>query len=221
MAPRFRLVTFDIDGTLTTVHGWRWLADRVGRRPDYEETQARFHRREIGEDEHLSNLLRLADGLTVNEVEAILESTPRIDGIAEAVGAWHARRTRVALLSHNPDYVCAWYARTFGFDGFAGTTLPSPVDGRLYLPAPVRANKLEGLAELLRLWGLRPGEVAHVGDGWADAALFPRVAAGVALNSRFPEVEAAADLVVRAGTLRDLPYQLERLVPRPRPPDQL
>jgi phosphoserine phosphatase len=221
MVPRFRLVTFDIDGTLTTVHGWQRLADRVGRRPDYEATQARFHRHEIGEDEHLSNLLRLADGLRVLEVEAILESTPRIDGIADAVRAWHARGTRVALLSHNPDYVCAWYARTFGFDGFAGTTVPSPVDGRLYLPAPVRANKLEGLDELLRRWSLRPGDVAHVGDGWADAALFPRVGAGIALNSRFPEVEAAADLVVRARSLRDLPDRLEGLVPRPRPPGRL
>ncbi len=215
MARRWELVTFDIDGTLTTVHGWRVLAERVGRLEEYERTNRGYLAGKVGEDQHLSDLLRLADGLNVPEVEAILEATPRVDGIAEAVRAWHDEGTRVAILSHNPDYVCAWYAREFGFDGFAGTTVPAPGNGRLLLPAGVRANKSSGLEELLHRWHLTPRTVAHVGDGWADAAIFPRVGAGVALNSRLPEVERAADLALHLTDLRPLPGLVDGIPPRP------
>jgi HAD superfamily phosphoserine phosphatase-like hydrolase len=213
-APRWRLVTFDIDGTLTLEHGWGRLARSVGRREEYDRTQQRFRAGEIGEDEHLADLLRLADGLTVVEVGRVLESTPRVGGIREAIATWHDRGARVALLTHNPDYVCDWYVREFGFDAYAGTTVPVPADGRLRLPAVVHADKRSGLEELRRRFGVPPGAVAHVGDGAADAKVFPHVGAGVALNSAEPEVEAAADLVVHAEDLRGLPDLLDRLRPR-------
>jgi HAD superfamily phosphoserine phosphatase-like hydrolase len=213
--PRWRLVTFDIDGTLTTVHGWGLIADRVGRREEYDRTQRRFRAGEIGEDEHLLDLLRLADGLTVAEVCALMESIPKIGGIREAIRDWHGRGTEVALLTHNPDYVCQWYAREFGFDGYSGTTVAVPTDGRLVLPPVLHADKVAGLAELLGRFRVPAGRVAHVGDGWADARVFPRVGAGVALNSAYPEVEAAADLVLHTEDLRRLPELLERLPPRP------
>ena len=57
---RWRLVTVDIDGTLTRVHGWREIARAFGRDAEYELSNRRFFAREIGEDEHLEDLLRIA-----------------------------------------------------------------------------------------------------------------------------------------------------------------
>ena len=41
-----------------------------------------------------------------------------------------------------------------------------------------------------------PAEVVHVGDAGADAAVFPIVGEGIALNPRRPETERAADRVL-------------------------
>ncbi|HEY6239134.1 MAG TPA: hypothetical protein VIZ68_08125, partial [Thermoplasmata archaeon] len=68
----FRLVTFDLDGTLTRVHGWSEIARFVGREPQRAESNRRFFSREIGEDVHLKNLLDLAVGHTVLELEGVL-----------------------------------------------------------------------------------------------------------------------------------------------------
>ncbi len=214
---RFRLVTFDIDGTLTAVHGWRVLAEEVGRTPEYEESNRQFLAGEIGEDAHLADLLGLAEGLTLARVAAILERTPKVGGIPEAIGLWHGDGIRVALLSHNPEYVCAWYAHRFGFDGYAGSPTPPLVHGRIPPPGRVRADKLAGLGELTARWGIPPRSVVHVGDGRADAALFRRVGGGVALNSSLGEVEAAADLVLRMNDIRELPRLIGGMRPRPRP----
>lgn len=212
----WKLVTVDIDGTLTTVHGWRVLAERRGRLAEYDRTNQRFFRHEIGEDEHLQDLLELAVGMREDELRAVLESTPKLSGIAEAVGALQARGTRVALLTHNPGYVCEWYRDRFGFDAFEGTPGAELDDGRVGPVGSVHADKRSGLERLTRRLEISPDATVHVGDGWADAALFRSVGAGVALNSRLPEVRAAADVVLDTGDLRPLVDAVARLRPRER-----
>lgn len=217
--PRWALVTFDIDGTLTRGHGWKLIAERAGRAAAYRRANRSFFDGTVGEDAHLTDLLHLADGLTLPELEGVLERTPKVDGIAEMIRTWRTEGTRVALLSHNPEYVCAWYARRFGFDGYAGTAVPVPDSGPLELAGPVRADKLQGLATLLGRFDVTADRAVHVGDGRADVEVFRRVGAGVSLNSSLSEVEAAADLALRLEDVRGLPPQVDALPPRAaRPP---
>jgi phosphoserine phosphatase len=210
----YRLVTVDIDGTLTLVHGWEVIATELGRSEAYDRTERLYRAGEIGEDEHLRNLLALAEGVSTSKLGRILTETPRVGGIAEAVERLHELGSRVALLTHNPPYVTDWYARTFGFDAADGLTAPPGwADGQVGLPVGTRADKLGGLDRLCRRFSVPRGRVAHVGDGIADAAIFPLVGFGVAFRSRLPEVRAAADAVLDSP---DLPPVVE-LLRRSRP----
>jgi phosphoserine phosphatase len=213
-AATYRLVTVDIDGTLTRVHGWRVISRAIGREADFDATNLRFFAHEISEDEHLRNLVGLAVRHSVSELESIFEATPLVADIASSVVALHAQGAHVALLTHNPDYVCAWYRRTFGFDDAEGMDGRWVRDGVIIDPGPVRADKLTGLRRLEARWNVRPEEVAHVGDGWADAALFPHVGAGIAFNSSFPDVERRADAALRSDTFADVLPVLARLTPK-------
>ncbi len=211
----WRLVTFDIDGTLTRGHGWTPIAAAFGRTAELERTNRRFLAREESEDAHLRALLDLATGRTVAEVEQVLERTPRLAGIREAVDDLHQRGATPAVLTHNPEYIVRWYERTFGFRDGWGVGAQGVVAGRIEAPGPVSADKLSGLAGLLRRAAARPSEAVHVGDGWADIPVFRAVGGGVALNSGFPEVRAAADLVWSGTDLRPIVDALARLTPRP------
>ena len=211
----FRLVTVDIDGTLTRIHGWRAISSAFGREGEFDATNRRFFGHEISEDEHLRNLVGLAVGHAVREVEAVLEATPLVSGISETIVALHGRGAHVALLSHNPDYVCAWYRRTFGFDDAEGMDGSWVRDGRIVDPGSVHADKRTGLGRLVERWQVRPREVAHVGDGWADAALFPLVGAGIAFNSHLPDVDRVADAALQSASFAALLPVLDRLTPRP------
>jgi phosphoserine phosphatase len=210
----WRLVTVDIDGTLTLVHGWREIAAAFGRLPDYESSQRRFVAHEIGEDEHLADLLDLATGHTVAEVQAVVARTPKLAHIADGVGELHRLGARAALLTHNPPYVTQYYRRTYGFDDEEGSAEPPIVDGVIGFPSSVRADKLGGLRALLSRAQLSSSTVVHVGDGWSDAEVFPRVGGGLALNSRFPEVDRAADLSLRTQDFGDVVVALGRMGPR-------
>jgi phosphoserine phosphatase len=210
----WRLVTVDIDGTLTRTHGWKEVALAFGSLGAFEDTQRRFFAHQIGEDAHLEDLLDLATGHTVAEVEAVLERTPKLAGIAEGVVQLHDRGARVALLTHNPTYVADWYQRTFGFDDAEGVTGQAVEGGSIGPAVGVHADKPGGLRSLLTRHPVPPSAVAHVGDGWSDAEVFRLVGGGIALNSPYPEVNRAADLALATLDFRDVVVGLSRLAPR-------
>jgi len=195
------LVTFDLDGTLTSVHGWQVVAEATGRTAEFEATNRRFRAGEITEDQHLKNLLDLAVGLTIPEMHRVLERTPRVAGIAETLEGLRSRGIGSALLTHNPTYVCEWYRARFGFDGAEGTDGTRIVDGRIVDSGPAIAGKLAGLLRLASSFGTPLSQIVHVGDGRADAEVFERVGAGISFNSRLPEVERRADVALRASDL--------------------
>ena len=210
----WKLVTFDIDGTLTMRHGWAHIAEALGRTEAYLAATERFRNGETGEDEHLEALLALAEGVPMARFERALASTHFIGSVSETVEEMHRRGSRVALLTHNPPYVCRWYQRTFGFDDFEGVNAPGPVRGRLIASGPVHADKPGQLGRLLARTGVDARRVVHVGDGLPDAEIFPRIGGGIALNARNPAVRAAADAVADVDDLRALWSALERLAPR-------
>lgn len=210
----WRLVTVDIDGTLTRRHGWREIAVAFGGLSAFERTNRRFFAHEVNEDEHLANLLDIATGHTVTEVEAVVERTPKLFGIAEGVSQLHERGARVALLTHNPDYVADWYRRTFGFDDFEGVHAQTVEEGRIGPPRNVRADKPGGMRALLGRYDVPAGLAAHLGDGGSDVEVFARVGGGVALNSPDEGVNRAADLALRTDDFRDVVVALARLLPR-------
>ena len=216
MAERFpwRLVTVDIDGTLTRGHGWKEIAREFGRFPAFESTNRRFFAHEIGEDAHLANLLEIASGHTVAEVESVLERTPKLDGIADGVARLRELGAVVALLTHNPGYVADWYRRTFGFDDEEAVTSQRLEEGRIGPPLATHADKPSGLRALLLRHGTPPGLAVHVGDGWSDLEVFRLIGGGVALNSPYEEVRRSADLALATTDFRDVVDGIARLTPR-------
>ncbi len=214
-SPVWPLVTVDIDGTLTRRHGWEVIAEALGRRRAFDRTTSALRAGAIPEDEHLRNLLAIATGAPLEKVEAALAATPFLDGIPEGIAELHRAGSRVALLTHNPAYVCRWYVGRFGFDDYEATDVQEVRDRIVQPPREIRADKWPGLEALARRARAAVGQVVHVGDGASDAALFARVGRGVALNAERPAVAQAADLVLRTGDFREVARAIGTLGPRP------
>lgn len=210
----FRLVSFDIDGTLVRGHGWEVIARARGREAEYRATNDRFRSGAEDEDEHLRRLLDLAVGATVPEMEALVAGTPKVEGIPETLAELKRDGVRVAILSHNPEYVVDWYRRTYGFDDAEGTS-GTVLDGeRIVGPGPAHADKVGGLHRLLDRAGLPASRAAHVGDGTADLEVFRRIGGGIAFNATLRQVEEGADAAVRSPDLTAVVPALAALRPR-------
>jgi phosphoserine phosphatase len=210
----YRLVTVDIDGTLTLGHGWATMAERFGRTPLYSRTQEAYRAGTIGEDEHLRNLFAVTEGESVASVAKVLQETPKVAGIDEGVRTLHGLGAKVALLTHNPAHITDWYVRRFGMDGADGLAGSPPiVDGIISRVDRVRSDKVGGLDRLCAQFQVGRREVAHVGDGRADALVFPLVGLGIAFGAQLPDVRAAADICVDVPEFREVVRVLERTPP--------
>jgi phosphoserine phosphatase len=213
--PWFRLVTFDIDGTLTLQHGWEAIASALGRADQYAHVMDQFRTGRVSEDVQINRLLNLAAGHTVAEVQAAVAATPKLARIADGVRLLHEAGVRVGLLTHNPDYVTRWYRSEFGFDD-AGGLVGAQEEGPPIGPAVgLRADKPAGLAQMLARYPAPPDTVVHVGDASPDAWMFPRVGGGVALNAKSVAVEEAADLSLRSADCLEVATAVLRMPRRP------
>ncbi len=213
----FDLVTIDIDGTLTIESGWRYFARRLGREAQYGATEAPYRAGQESEDRHLRDLLELVDGVSLGRVETLMEETPKLSGISEAVQELKSLGATVALLSHNPGYVSEWYVRRFGFEDWDGTKdrpVPEVAHGIIGSPGSISADKPGGLTRLLRRHPAPRSRVAHVGDSTADAAVFPLIGYGIALNALLPGVDRAADAALHVTDLRAVVPVLAAAHPR-------
>ncbi len=213
----WRLATFDLDGTLTLVHGWKAMALAFDQLPLFERTMEGIRSGRATENETLTGLLRIAEGHTVEQVEAVLAATPKLAHLPEGVRRLQDEGIHPALLTHNPPYVTRWYCRYAGFEdagGMRGDQATHPVLGP---PHDIHADKPSALHAMEARYAVVSRQVVHVGDARPDAAIFPLVGGGIALNAVRPDVKSAADLALTTDDFRDvveailtLPARVER-----------
>lgn len=179
---KFEAVSFDIDGTLTLGHGWYYIAEALGKSADYAATTSRFRAGAIGEGRHLANLLNIAAGTAASELYPVLARTPKIENIAAGMRRLKEAGLGTFLLTHNPGYVCRWYAGEFGIDGYEGAR-QNVRGGIVCRVHDVRPEKVAWMRKLCRRERISPESLIHVGDSTSDAEVFGNVGMGIALNS--------------------------------------
>jgi hypothetical protein len=74
------------------------------------------------------------------------------------------------------------------------------------------AGKWRALERLAASWGIRPSEIAAVGDDTNDAELLRSVGLGIAMGNALPEVRASAARVVRSNAEGGAAEALEQIL---------
>lgn len=74
------------------------------------------------------------------------------------------------------------------------------------------ANKGRGMVELSKLLGVPPAEIAVIGDGSNDVAMFGRSGLSIAMGNADPAVKAAADFVTDSNAEDGFAKAIERFI---------
>jgi Cof subfamily protein (haloacid dehalogenase superfamily) len=74
------------------------------------------------------------------------------------------------------------------------------------------ANKGVALSEIAKLLGVRLAEIAAIGDGGNDVAMFERCGLSIAMGNAEPEVRIAADLVTDSNNEDGFANAIERFI---------
>ena len=206
--PAIKLVAFDMEGCLTadpTV--WEIMHRKLG---SWESHGLPYWQRYcaggLDYDEFARMDVAAWGRAPVSMLEEAAAEVPLMNGCAELLSALHAAGIRTAVISNGLACVAERLSRSFGVAHVYANRVVKDgerLSGRIEILVPY-GGKGQVLTGLERRLGVRPEEVAAVGDSVSDIAMFRAARLGIAFRPSAARVAEAATHIVADGGLTAL-----------------
>lgn len=197
------LIVFDMDGTLIDAETIDELPKvaKVGNR--VARITKRAMRGEIDFEEALKERVKLLKGLTIGEVNAVIQKIPLMNG-AEQLIIELKKSYKIAMVSGGFTIVAEKIAEKLGIDctianelKIEGGVLTGDVSGPL-----MRQDSKKGVLEEIAIKeGISTKDCIVIGDGANDISMFKAAGFSIAFNAN-PILQDASDVVITEKDLR-------------------
>ena len=213
----FKLVVFDLDGTLTDVDSiWGFLHRRLGTWDRARVHAEMFYRGEIDYAEWARLDTALWKGVPFSRIEALVSEVGYVDGAYEVVERLKGMDLKVGVISAGLKVVAKKAMRDLGLD-FAEANELVVRDGLLTGEIAIKVSHGEKhmvLDKIRRRFSVEMSECVAVGDDITNISLFKAVGLSIAFNPTCREVAENADYVV--SDLREVVSIVEEVMARRR-----
>lgn len=205
---RFKLVVFDLDGTLTRERSvWEYIHVRLGKWYGLaEEYQRQFLAGEITYQEFCERDAEVWKGMRVEEMKQIIQTVPFHAGTEELISYLKEKGLKLSMVSSGLSLLADWVHQRFGFDYSVANDLLWE-DGILNGKVRIRVRydqKAEWVEKILRQFEVRPEETIAIGDSHGDLDMLEMVGFSVAFNPSCTDLERVASVCVRSENLADI-----------------
>jgi phosphoserine phosphatase len=208
MSQQYRLVTLDLDGTLTRERSiWEYIHKRLGKWYGFaEDYQNQFLAGKISYEEFCERDAQVWKGMKVEELLEIVKKVPFHPGANELVHYLKKKGLKLSLVSSGLSLLSDWVHRTYGFDYSVSNDLLHE-NGLLIGGVKIRVyydKKAEWVKRILKQFRVKPEEAIAIGDSKGDIDMFQMVGFSVAFNSSSFDLEKIANVCVPSQNLADI-----------------
>ena len=210
---RFKLVVFDVDGTLMKSFSWQCLHEALGTWNRGKKYFEQFFHGDITYEEWACLDAALWRGQPLEKIRQIVNAIPYTDGAQEVLTSLRRKSFKVVLLSAGLSLVTERIRKEIGADATLANEL---IVKNGFLTGGVRVNvsfnnKDEALRSILRKFNAELNDCIAVGDDETLIPLFEKVRLAIAFNPQGKNVEKHADIVVKSNDLHAiLPHILNK-----------
>ncbi len=204
----FKLVIFDLDGTLTQDRSiWEYIHKKLGKWYGFaEKYQERFLAGEISYEEFCELDAQVWKGMKGEELLEIAKTVPFYPGIDELISYLKDKGLRLAMVSSGLSVLSGWVYEKYGFDYSVSNEL---IQENGILTGKVRIQvyydqKAKWVRKILEQFEVRPDETIAIGDSLGDKDMLQMAGFSVAFNSSCQDLEEIADTCVRTQNLADI-----------------
>jgi phosphoserine phosphatase len=204
----FKLVVFDMDGTLTRERSiWEYIHIRLGKWYGFaEEYQKQFLAGRISYEEFCERDAQVWRGMKVEELLEMVKTVPFHPGADELIAYLKQKGLRLSVVSSGLSILSNWVHQKYGFDYSVSNDLLQE-NGILTGKVKIQVyydKKAEWVERILEQFKVRPKEVIAIGDSAGDVDMFQMVGFSVAFNSSCRDLEQIATLCIQGQNLADI-----------------
>jgi phosphoserine phosphatase len=205
---KFKLVIFDLDGTLTQERSiWEYIHKRLGMWYGYaEKYQQQFLAGKISYEEFCENDAQVWKGMKVEELLEIVKTVPFHPGLNELISYLKKKRLILSMVSSGLSFLSNWVHQKYGFDYSVSNDLLQEngvLTGKLKIQV-YYDKKAEWVKKILKQFRVEPEEAIAIGDSKGDMDMFQMVGFSIAFNSACKEIEKVATVCVQSQNLGDV-----------------
>ena len=205
---RFKLVIFDLDGTLTKERSiWEYIHKRLGKWYGFaEEYQNQFLAGKISYEEFCEQDAQVWKGMRAEELTEIVKTVPFYPGADELIHHFKNKGLKLAMVSSGLSVLSEWVHQRYGFDYSVSNDLLQE-DGILTGKVKIQVyydKKAEWVRRIQKKFGEKSEEVIAIGDSVGDIDMFQMVGFSIAFNSSCSDLDRIANVCVQSQNLADI-----------------
>lgn len=184
--PRWKLVSFDLDGTLVkgTSTG-KYIARQVGHLKEMQQLEFLYKQGKVTNADVAAFDGKCLRGYSKQDIREILKDIPTIGHISKTIEHLRSKGILSIICTMAWVFVAEIIAKKYGFAAWSGPSLAVDADGRFtgdVLSDFLETDKPVFVRSYCRNRNIRMSEVIHVGDSLSDIPLFKAVGFSIALN---------------------------------------
>lgn len=210
---QFKLVVFDVDGTLMKSFSWQYLHEALGTWNRGRKYFEQFFHGKITYEDWACLDAALWRGQPLEKIQQIVNAMPYTKGAREVLTTLRRKGFKVVLLSGGLSLVTERIRKETSVDAALANDLIVK-NGCLTGAVKVNVsfnNKDEALHSILKRFTAEMNDCIAVGDDETLIPLFEKVGLAIAFNPRSKNVEKHADIVVKSDDLHHiLPHILNK-----------
>ncbi len=208
MNQQFRLVTLDLDGTLTRERSiWEYIHKQLGKWYGFaEKYQTQFLAGKISYEEFCEGDAHVWKGMRVDELLEIVKTVPFHPGVDELISYLKQKRLKLSMVSSCLSLLSNWVHEKYGFDYSVSNDLLHE-NGILTGKVKIQVNydkKAGWVGKILKRFGVKPEEAIAIGDSRGDIDMFQMVGFSIAFNSSCQDLDKIASVCISSKDLVDI-----------------
>jgi phosphoserine phosphatase len=205
---KFKLVIFDLDGTLTQERSiWEYIHKKLGKWYGFAiEYQNQFLAGKISYEEFCERDAQVWKGMKVEELLEIVKTVPFHPHVDELIDYLKYKGLKLTMISSGLSILSNWVHERYGFDYSVSNDLlhengilTGKVEIQVYYD-----KKAEWVKRILKKFDVRPEEVIAIGDSKGDIDMFHMVGFSIAFNSSCSDLDQIANLCISSQNLADI-----------------
>ena len=205
---RFKLIIFDLDGTLTQERSiWEYIHKRLGKWYGFaEEYQNQFLAGYISYEEFCERDAQVWKGMKVEELFEIVKTVPFHPGVDELIHYLKRKGLKLSMVSSGLSLLTDCVHQNYGFDYSVSNDLLHE-NGILTGKVKIQVyydKKADWVEKILKQFGVKPEEVIAIGDSKGDMDMFQMVGFSIAFNSSCLDLDQIARVCIQSQNLADI-----------------